>query len=166
MASGTLFPKCRQPLKPGLMGKKAIWTFYTPVASLQQTGMSPWGFKYKCFWFWPASNSFWSLRLIFFLLVHVWTVELLFFGGLNTAAFRMCPGPILYLIRYKTILLPTLSRACFSMKILSLNPWFMIVWENILMSTEMLNGAFPQKECCCRPDAAVPVPCLSQTLTA
>lgn len=31
--------------------------------SAKKPGMSPWGFKYKCFWFWPASNSFWSLRL-------------------------------------------------------------------------------------------------------
>lgn len=93
------------------------------------------------------------------------TVELLFFGGLNTAALRMCPGPVLYLIRYKTILLPTLLRACFSVKILSLNPRFMTVWENILMSTEMLNGTLP-REGCCRPDAAVPVPCPSHTLTA
>lgn len=78
----------------------------------------------------------------------------------------MCPGPVLYLIRHKNILLPTLSRACFSVKILSLNPWFMVVWENILTSTKMLNETLPWEGCCRRPDAAVPVPFPSHTLTA
>lgn len=68
VASGILFTNFRQPPTFGLMGKKAIRTFYTPAASLQQTGMSPQGFKYRSFWFSPASNS---LRLNF-VLIHVW----------------------------------------------------------------------------------------------